>query len=342
MIHYLLLYQFPFLYCISIALGLVVYGSDFDELAGKLFLVPLFLLPVLHWFVAKLIRPLSSLVIANALLLLGAILALFAYQKLHFGFWDEHSLTQTVLLVVLGILSYLSSLIASIRLSTWQGDHRKASTSAWLVLGICWLLAFYYPMSSLFIMAAIMAVASLWPVAGSNELQLLQYKKIPAVRPVKYLVFVLSLDLGLVFWDYQVNTGWAWHLGAAFIAGALGSWLAFNLTTRNYWMIVVIAIMNFIVAVIWPAYVLHYMHSALAGFCLGWSVVHLGNFQQKPTPILVVSSAMPIFLGLAMGNLFYANLAYVYWRVVFLLPLLMLLILKSRSANPGRVETVIN
>ncbi|WP_455202679.1 hypothetical protein [Kaarinaea lacus] len=342
MIHYLLLYQFPFLYCVSIALGLVVYGSDFDELAGKLFLVPLLLLPVLHWFTAKLVRPLSSRTIATSLLMLGAILVLFVYQKLHFAFWDEHSLTQSVMLVVSGILSYLASIMASIRLSAWQGDHRKASTGAWLVLGIAWLLAFYYPMSSLFIMAAIMAVACLWPVAGSSELQLLQYKKNPVARPVKYLVFLLSLDLGLVLWDYQVNTGWAWHLAAAFIAGALGSWLAFNSIARNYWMIVIIAIGNFIVAVIWPAYVLHYMHSALVGLCLGWSIVQLGNFQQKPAPILVVSGAMPMFLGLAIGNLFYANIAYVHWRVVFLLPLLMLLFFKSSNANADRVETVKN
>ena len=335
MIHYLLLYQFPFLYCVTLALGLVVYGSDFDELAGKLYLIPLVVLPVLHWFVGKLIRPMASLTVSIVILLVGAIVALLAYQKLHFAFWDEHSLTQTIMLVVLGVLSYLSSVHASIRLQSWQGDHRKASAGAWLVLGLCWSLAFYFPMSPLFVMAAIMAIASIWHVTSSNDLQLLQYKKVPALRPIKYLVFVLAMDLGLVLWDYQVNSGWAWHLGGAFIVGALGSWLAFNTSNKNYWAIIVIAIVNFVTAIIWPAFVLHHLHSAVVGLCLAWCITYLVNSQPKASPILVVSSAMPVFLGLAIGYLFYANLAYVYWRVVFLLPLLGLLFISFRmTAGP--------
>jgi hypothetical protein len=338
MIHYLLLYQFPFLYCTTIGLGLVVYGSDFDDLAGRLYLVPLFFLPVLHWFSAKLIIPLSSIKLATALLVSGALVALLAYKKLHFAYWDEHSLSQAVLLVVLGVLSYTVSLIASIRLQTWQGDHRKAGASAWLVLGLCWLLAFYFPMSPLFIIAATMAVASLWPVANSSVPPALQQNKLPVLRPIKYLVFVVAMDLGLVLWDYQVNTGWAWHLSAAFIAASFGSWIAYSSTNNKYWTILAVAVLNFIAAVLWPAYVLQYLHSAVVGFCLGWSINYLANFQSKFSPILVVSSAMPFFLGLSFGNLFYANLAYAQWRLVFLVPLLALLLVyhRNRVAMPSR------
>ena len=333
MIHYLLLYQFPFLYCMTIALGLIVYGSDFDELAGKLYLVPLFLLPVLHWFVAKLIKPLSSTKLATALLMSGALVALLVYEKLHFAFWDEHSLSQAIMLVVLGVLSYTSSLIASIRLQSWRGDHRKAGASAWLVLGLCWLLAFYFPMSPLFIMAATMAVANLWPVANSSGLHVLQYNKLPVLRPIKYLVFVLAMDLGLILWDYQVNTGWAWHLSAAFITGSFGSWIAFKSVNKHYWAMISIAVLNFIAVLIWPAYVLQYMHSAVVGLCLGWSITYLANFQSTFSPVLVVSSAMQFFLGLSFGYLFYANLAYAHWRVVFIVPLLALLFIYHRNAN---------
>ena len=342
MIHYLLLFQFPFLYCVTIALGLVVYGSDFDELAGKLYLVPLLLLPILHWFVAKLIKPLSSTLLTSILMILTALVALLAYQELHFAYWDEHSLAQTIKLVVLGILSYLSSVVASIRLQAWRGNHRIACAGAWVVLGLCWMLAFYFPMSSLLVMAAIMAVASLWSVADANELQLVQYKKTPELRPMKYLVFVLAMDLSLVVWDYQVNTGWAWHLSGAFIVGALGSWLAFNSLSKYFWLIMFIATANFIVAVIWPTYILHYMHSSLVGLCLGWSIACLITSRSSFSPILMVSSAMPLFLGLAIGNLFYANLAYVHWRIVFLLPLLALLFVKFSNANTGMVETANN
>lgn len=340
MIYYLLLYQFPFLYCITIALGLIVYGSDFDTLAGKLYLVPLFLLPVLHWFVAKLIKFLSSTIFATALLMAGAIVALLTYNKLHFAFWDEHSLSQTIMLVVLGFLSYASSVIASIRLQAWQGDHRNAGASAWLVLALCWLLAFYFPMSSLFIIAATMAVSSLWPVAISSSQHVLQHNKNRALSPIKYLVSVVAMDLGLILWDYQINTGWAWHLSAAFFTAAFGSWIAFNSTNKYYWAMISIAVLNFIAVIIWPTYLLQYFHSAVVGFCLGWSITYLANSEPKFSPILVVSSAMPFFLGLAFGNLFYANLAYAHWRVVFLLPLLALLVIYWKSGSVKKLQFV--
>lgn len=341
MIHYLLLYQFPLLYCVTMALGLVVYGSDFDEPAGKLYLIPL-LLPVVHWFVGKLVRPVSLPVVSTVILLTGAITALITYRNLHFAYWDEHSLSQSVALAVLGVMSYLASVIASIRLHAWQGNHRIANSSAWLILGLCWLLVFYFPMSSLYVIAAILAVSSVWNITGANDLLLTQYKSIAELRPVKYLIFILAMDLGLVFWDYQVNTSWAWHLGGAFFAGALGCWLGSNVNNRFSRFIIVTAVVNFITAVIWPAFVLHFLHSVLVGLCLGWSMVYLTNYQEKLKPILVVSSAMPVFLGLGFGYLFYANLAFAYWRVLLLLPLLVLMFINYRKNYLAMTESVID
>jgi hypothetical protein len=97
-IHYLLLYQFAFLYAVIIVLGLVVYGSDFDEAAGNLYFIPLFLLPLLYWLKAKLLKPLASVAVANVILLAGAVVALLAYKQMHFAFWDEHSLPQAIVL----------------------------------------------------------------------------------------------------------------------------------------------------------------------------------------------------------------------------------------------------
>jgi len=334
-IHYLLLYQFPFLYCVTIALGLVVYGSDFDEVAGNLYLVPLLLLPLLHWFVVKLLKPLTSVAVTTGVLLAGAVVALLAYRQLHFSYWDEHSLSQAILLACLGLLSYLASVVACIRLSMWRGDHRRASAGAWLVLGLCWMLAFYYPMSSLFVMAVILAVASLWAVAGSVDVEMLRPEKIPATGQVKYLVFLLMLDLSLVVWDYQVNTGWAWHLSNAMITAALGCWLAFKSTSKHLYLMTIIVMINFIATMLWPGLILHHLHSALIGVCLGWSIGYLVNAAGVRKHLPVVSAAMPVFLGLALGYAVYANLAYASWRVVFLLPLLFLWFTAKRKDAPN-------
>ena len=340
MIHYLLLYQFPFLYCITIALGLVVYGSDFDEVAGNLYLIPLLLLPLMHWFVVKLLKPLASVAVANTVLLAGALVALLTYRQLHFSFWDEHSLLQAIFMSCLGLLSYLASVVASIRLSMWQGDHRRASVGAWLILGLCWMLAFYYPMSSLFVMAVILAVASLWVVSGSLDIETLRFEKMSSARPVKYLLFLLMLDLSLVVWDYQVNTGWAWYLSGAMIAAALGCWLAFKSTNKHLYLILIVAMINFVSATIWPGFILHHLHSTLIGVCLGWSIGYLVNAQGVRKHLPVISAAMPVFLGLALGYAVYANLAYASWRVVFLLPLLFLwFTAKGKAAlNPAVIS----
>lgn len=337
MIHYLLLYQFPFLYCIIIALGLVVYGSDFDEVSGNLYLIPLFLLPLLHWFIAKLLKSLASVAVANVVLLVGAVVALLAYKQLHFTFWDEHSLSQAIALASLGVLSYLASVVASMRLSVWQGDHQRASAIAWLVLGLSWLGAFYYPMISLFVMALILAVASIWSVTGAIDLQLLRPEKMPATRMVKYLVFLLMLDLSLVVWDYQVNTGWAWYLSGAMITAALGCWLAFKSGIKYLHPTIIIATINFVAAAIWPGFVLHHLHSGLIGLCLGWSMGYLINAAGSRKHLPVVSSALWVFLGMALGYAVYANLAYAQWRIVFLVPLLGLVFLSSRKTTSETV-----
>lgn len=340
MIHYLLLYQFAFLYSVIIVLGLVVYGSDFDEAAGNLYFIPLFVLPLLHWLKAKLLKPLASVAIANTVLLVGAVVALLAYKQLHFAFWDEHSLPQAIALSLLGLLSYLASVIAAMRLSVWQGNHQQASAIAWLVLALTWLAAYYFPMIPLFVLAVILAVAGIWSATGVKDLMSLGSEKMPAARTVKYLVFVLLLDLGLVVWDYQVNTSWAWYLSGAMIAAALGSWLAFTSSGKYLQLIIIIAAINFVSAVIWPGFILHHVHSGVAGLCLGWSIAYLMNAAGVRKQYLpVVSAALWVFLGLAVGYGVYANLAYAQWRVVFLVPLLILLILLNRKSTSALTLT---
>jgi hypothetical protein len=337
MIHYLLLFQFPFIYCVIIVLGLVVYGSDFDEVTGNLYLVALLLLPALHWFVARLLQVLASAAVATLVLIIGALVALLAYKQLHFTFWDEHSLSQAIELSLLGVLSYLASVIASMRLAAWEGNHRLAGGAAWLVLGLWWMLVFYYPMSPLFVLAVILAVSSIWTVTGSVDWESLRYRKFAGARLVKYLLFILMMDLGLVIWDYQVGTGWAWQVSSAMLAAALGCWLAFNAANKHMHLVMIVAITNFIAAILWPLFILHHLHSALIGLSLGWCIGYLIHSQGTPKPLTTVAAALPVFLGLALGYAVYANLAYAYWRIVLLVPLLILWILASRKPTSDSV-----
>jgi hypothetical protein len=338
MIHYLLLYQFPFLYCVTIAMGLVVYGSDLDSVVGNLYYIPLLLLPVLHVVVTRLYRPLGSFAAATTVLLAGAVVALAAYQLLHFSYWDEHSLLQAIALALLGILSYLASVIASIRLVAWEGNQRRASAGAWLVLGLSWVPAYYYPMWSLFVMAVILVLASIWHIERRYDVEPVLYKKMTS-RPVKYLVFLLMMDMGLVIWDYQVNTGWALHLGGVFVAAAVGCWYAYDAQNRHFRLIMIIATLNFVAAIVWPPFILHFMHSVLIGLPLGWGIGYLIYVQGDIKSLPVVSATMLVFLGFGLGYLGYSNLVHAQWRVLFLLPLLILLLIKYSWSGSAKLST---
>ena len=324
MIHYLLLFQFTLLYCITIVLGLVVYGSDFDTAAGKLYLVPFLAVPVLHRYMNVFANRLASPALAMLILLTGAILALWVYRPLHFDYWDEHSVNQAILLALLGLFSYLGAVVASVRLRHWQGNHRRAATVSWLVLGLLWMFAVAYPMIPLLAIAMIMAVAMLWSAPITQTLPVKQRSMVLAAGTMKYLAFLVVLDLGLMVWDYQVDTRWAWHISGAFIAAALGCWLAFTGNRRFLWPVVAIVCVNFIAAILWPWFVIHPLHSMLIGLCLGWIAGYLLRGDTQVDPVALLSLALPLFLGLTVGYLFYANLAYAAWRAIFLVPLVIL------------------
>ena len=332
MIHYLLLFQFTLIYWFMIVLGLIVYGSDFASVTGKLYLLPMLFVPLIHRFYARFASRVSAPVPATVILLSGALLAWLAYQPLHFDYWDEHNSRQAALLSTLGVFSYLASVIASVRLQHWQGDHQRATIFAWLVLGLLWLPAVAYPMYPLLVLAIILAVASVWHVSVPLTSAVKAQAK-PAMSGVlKYLLFLVVLDLGLIILDYQVDSRWAWYLGAAFIMAALGSWIAVTTRLRFYWPVVVITGINFIVAILWPAFVINPLHGVLIGLCLGWVTGRLLYGEAGPSPSVMLALAVPVVLGLTLGNLFYANLAYVTWRTLLLVPLLALL-LRRPSTN---------
>ena len=55
--------------------------------------------------------------------------------------------------------------------------------------------------------------------------------------------------------------------------------------------------------------------------------------KVEPNPMAMLALALPVFMGLIVGNLFYANLTYVTWRALLLVPLLALLLRKQVTRN---------
>lgn len=335
MIHYLLLLQFPLVFCVTTMLGLVVYGSDFEDPFNGLYLLPLLIMPALQrvllnhapWLSDK--KP--GLIILSGLVLT----ALLASRELHFSWWDEHSAAQAVLIAAVGVLSCLASLIAATRLTTWQGNHQASVSGALLLLGLSWLPAFYYPMTSLLVISLIAMFAAVWSTFGVGE-------KMPApgkpATVISYLLFVLMVDASLLIWDYQVDASWAWHLALVFAVAAPGSQLVFRMRQSASVLlmtviITVIASLNFLVAVFWPAFVINPVHSVIVGLGVGAVIGLLLRCGDGCQPVALIRLAVPVVAGMMIGYLFYANLVFAVWRWVFLLPMLVMVPLSVRSSR---------
>ncbi len=337
MIHYLLLFQFVFLYCMSATIGLVVYGSNFNVDSGWnsswLYLFPLIILPALHkWVYPVIARELTSQW-QSLFLLMGAVVGLWAYKPMHFAYWDEHSGAQMIAVSLLGIFSYLASICGVMRVSQWHGRHLAASTGALFIIGVIWVCASAFPMVALLGVSLILAVALLWPV--ERRLAVQQFPttaNVPSIVHPGYLLFLLVLDLSLVVWDYQIDSQWAVHMAWAFIAAALGYYAssARSISNIRVWVygLVILVFFNFTAGVIWPVWVLKLPHAAIDGLLLGVLCHYFfksptGEFQ--PQGILTLSAI--VVWAMVFGYLFYANLDYVQWRVVLLLPYILLLII---------------
>lgn len=353
MIRYLLLLQFPFLYVPTIVLGLVVYGSDFNEVGGKLYLLPLFILPVLHRYI-RIWSPLLQVAgVRVVILIAGIVCALLAYQYLHFNFWDEHSVSQAVYLSLLGLFSYFASVIAVAQHQAAAPTSIIAVSIAMLVFGLAWMLCAAYPMINLFVIVCVFTVAILSTIGRGRhhgqQLHAIVISKTNTPMIVKYLIFILFMDLAIVAWDYQVNTGWAFSFAITFVSAALvcsvlstvkRGYLSGLITSRRLLAVPIAVLMttlNFIAALAWPVFVLSLFHGLLIGVSLGLLMQYV--FRQESNgaafELTLIVMSLPIMIGMVMGYLFYANLAYAGYRFVLLVPLLLLLLLWR---NKTRVE----
>jgi len=354
MIHYLLYMQFAFLYSAGTIIGLVVYGSNFEVgsvwSTGWLYLFPVIVLPTLH----KWINPFITRVLTlkrppkwpPLLLAAGAIVGVLAYKPMHFYYWDEHSSLQALTVSLLGVFSYLASVYGASCVEQWQGKHSTAGIGALLILGLIWACALMFPMVPLFGVSLIMAIAILWPVKWSENTRPSNLaENFPVNIFSGYMLFLLMLDLSLIVWDFQIDRQWATYFASVFLMAALSYYILSKRMTYNnrVWIyaLVLVAIINMIAGVVWPMWLLQLPHAAIDGLLFGVLCRYFFIPQPTENPAHRMSvAAVAVVWGMVFGYLFYSNLAYVQWRLVFLLPYILLVtFLLKRQANNKKINT---
>lgn len=320
MIHYLLLYQFAFLYCIVVITGLIVYGSDLSDPATLSIILPLIALPIVHRFFGNRLRDSLCGNWPRIILLIGGLLGILAYRELHFSYWDEHSLWQGMLIGSLGLFSYLASLIAVARVESWRGNRQLMQAAVFLVFAFTWWVALHYPMFPLFVVACILMVSML---SESSVKLTVTVKQSKQKKLLPYMIFLLVCDQGLLIWDYQIDTNWGESLCVTSIFMALG-FLAFrDSLVRVQFFVYFLTLLNFSLTVIWPQWMMAILHVPLLGLCLGWCLARLvltNNDLYRAK--VVIGLSVPIVFALISGKLFYANMDYSHWRLLLILPAL--------------------
>jgi hypothetical protein len=318
---YLLYFQFVFLYLPLVVIGLAVYGSDFDSISGWLYLVPLLTMPAVHRWVWKYRRALDNPGPYKTIAVIGGVCAVLAYRPLHMGYWDEHSLTQALLIAVTGVCAYLLSVAAAGRIDTQKRRQAKAQIMALLLIGALWSVSAAYPMFPLFALGVTLLFAAFWhePVSFPPSSKP-EHDKLPSDPIAVLMLFVVALDSGLVVWDYQVNTAWGLYLAGTFFAAAGATYLDRFRTGRLEQAIYAVAVLNIVLAAVWPAYILNPLHSLVGGYILGFLLHRVilsryGDYNGHLTFRWMVW----FVVGFALGYGFYANLQYAHWRVMFVL-----------------------
>lgn len=326
MIHYLLLYQFAFLYSICVVIGLLVYGSDFSRLPSWLVVSPFFLGLFIHWFLRQQLLALFVGVWLRLVLVVGALVSMMAYRVLHFSFWDEHALGQSLLVALVGMVSYIAALTAAGR-ENHKGKNRKIQQAGvFLLLAITWLLSSWYPMFPLMMIAVILLLAAI--TQSTSPVNPSHVHKVNGF--IGYGIFLLMLDIGLVVWDFQVNTLWGGYLAGAFICVAIG-FVLYKPGNNHTRMIYGIVVGNYLLAVILPVFVIAWPHVIISGLCLGWFIaLTVAPDATSDHELVIIKFAIPVISGLTLGILFYSNFEFAYLRSLLVIPAFWFLV----SARP--------
>lgn len=315
------------MYLLALVMGLVVYGSDFDSIAGWLYVALLLLILIVHKRVWSRRWAMASGNTGLFVSIIGAVAGVWVYTPLHMDYWDEHSLSQAVGMVVLGLCSYLLSVIAAAKINAQSNPCRHCAVWALVITGAAWSMAVYYPMIVVLFMVFLFIIAGLW-MRPLSSVDTTKFKEDRSAADViaKYVVFLLAIDLSCVIWDYQVNTTWALYVGVGFVAAALGYFFkSVQNSDRVEQAVYTLALANFAMAVLWPPYLLWMLHAMVVGFALGYLLPKaVSQSRYQSYSVFSMGWMVWFFMGLVLSNAWYANLQWAATRLVLLLPFVLL------------------
>jgi len=317
----LLSLQFSLLMVPVLIIGLLVFGSDFKQGSGWIYTCGLVIIIALHLsrrFWVTRVNEVSIKLVA----LVAGLCGIWIYQPMHVGYWDEHSYIQAGLVSFLSIVSAVISIRAQYRCNQ-PINVKTVSLSAAVIVG-SWLLAAYYTMMplltvSFILLAFVLSDASAYP----DRIEKSRHK--PGFR-YRYAVFLMSLDMYLVVWDFKVDTEWAFYVASSLLIIFIV--LLLPLFSR-FWTIVVyvIGVANFLLAIYYPQFVIYYAHSVWSGLVLGTLIKQLMVRSSNNQSNDIFNLWGSLMLGMYVGYAFYANMDASSWRGLLLIPLILGLIL---------------
>lgn len=343
MLNWLRVWQLPLLFFPAVIIGLVTYGSNFKIMAGYLYIGLLLGLPVIYFLFRKQIVSLTRPPIEKALLMLCALVSLTVYRPLHMGVWDEASLWQAVAVVSLGVLSLLVALSGAGRIAiniTSDSEHRWAAPSSLVIIGLLWLPAVDFPLFPLLAcgLIGITGLAQTAPAPYPGDLQPIKLES-EKTGLLRYALFVGALEAGLVAWDLQGNTRWAFYLALTLVMMAAGILIHRRRSKLLNLLVIVTALLTAMGTILQPHWVLFSWHSAVTGIATGWLVSAL-MYAVDPTGRsglagrAMVGITLPWVFGLFLGMMLYLNLQHLQWRGIFLAPIILGLLWKVRPRGP--------
>ena len=255
MIQTLLSLQFSLLMVPVLLIGLIVFGSDFKQGSGWIYTSGLLLIIALHLSRRFWVTRISETGV-KALSMLAGVSGVWVYQHMHVGYWDERNYVQALLVSLLSIVSAIVSIRAQYRGSV-EINAKSATLSAIVIVG-SWLLVAYYTMIPI-LAVAIILLASMLSSPPPFPSRVEKGGRDPGFR-YRYAVFLMSLDMFLVVWDFKVNTEWAFYISVSFLLTFILLMLG---NFSRFWMgvIYLIGVSNYFLGIYYPQFILYYAHS---------------------------------------------------------------------------------
>ncbi|MBL7004715.1 MAG: hypothetical protein ISR69_11925 [Gammaproteobacteria bacterium] len=314
MIQSLMVFQFPLLFLPMFFIGLsnYDYNSDFNSTSSWIYLFAL-LLFIWPFIFEKIVLKVDGNKLKQVLFVIQIVCGVLVFKPMFMGFWDERSEQQAILLLLLA----WSSLSISVLYSLSFDIDCDLSFKSLIVVVVIWLINYQF-MMIVFLFLSFIALLGL--VLEDKRLK-------PTSRrlPVKYKLFLVlaSAHWAFVFLDYSVDAYFSILNAYLFLGLLIGVVMSFYRIINSHF-INWLGLLNFCLVIYSDSWFLMVVHVVILGVWLGFL---LASFLQANR--INLFSGM-VFLGFFLGVVFYKNLAYQGYILLFALPLFVSVLYKPR------------